>query len=153
MDQTTPEYHSFSNLFLTVTESSLVGVVTEHTFELRSTGDGAEVWRSSVLRANGESCESGERFVGWLTARHVINLLVEIERSGVYEALPMAGLVSGEASEEMTPLVSMKLVATDTEDVRQVFTEVPAEGDAGDLVRVIRNAIDTAQERALTRAG
>lgn len=145
-------YHSFSRLVLTVSESSLEGVRTDHSFELRSTGDGAEVWRSSVLHANGERCESGERYVGWLTSRQVIDLLTDIERSGVYEALPAAGIVSGSATPESSPLVSMRLDSHARQ--RDLLEDVPTDNAlAGSLLRAVRDAVELAQERALVSAG
>jgi hypothetical protein len=135
-----------------VSESSLEGVRTDHTFELRSTGDGAEVWRSSVLHAGGDSCASGSRLVGWLSSRQVIELLVEIERSGVYEALPATGVVPGVADPLITPCVSMRLTNSDAE--RALLDHVPtAHSVANSLVRTVREAVEAAQERALTAAG
>ncbi len=81
---------------MTISEPELGDVTSEHVFELRSTGDGAEVWRSSTLRAPGGECASEPRFVGWLSARRVIDLLDEIQRSGIYEALPAFGLAGGD---------------------------------------------------------
>lgn len=152
MEQPPAEYHSFTCLTLTISDPTLDGVRTDHKFELRSTGRGAEVWRSSVLRAAGGSCESEPRFVGSLTTRQVIELLVEIERSGVYEALPIAGLVQGEAIADQSPLVSMTLSSETVE--RDLLTDVPAdEGSIRRAVQVVKDAIAGAQERALSFAG
>ena len=151
MAESTP-YHSFDRLLLTVSESSLQGVRTDHCFELRSTGAGAEIWRSSVLHAGDDCCTSPERLVGWLTTRQVIELLVEIERSGVYEALPALGIVQGVADPEAQPLVSMELRAGSAQ--RQVLDHVPADEQAVDsVVRAVREAVALAQERALSFAG
>jgi len=145
-------YHGFDRLLLTVSESGLEDVHTDHHFELRSTGRGAEVWRSSVLHAPGGSCASGERLVGYLTARQVIDLLVEIERSGVYEALPAAGLVQGAAMTGGTPLISMELRSDST--TREVLDRVPAEQLASTgVVQAVRDAVALAQERSLSFAG
>lgn len=158
-------YHAFDRLVLTISESSLEGVRTDHRFELRSTGSmrpsaaggratGAEVYRSSVLHANGQACESEERYVGWLTARQVIELLVEIERSGVYEALPALGLVQGGVDHEMLfrPLVSMQLHSH--AEQHTVLQQAPADqASVSGVVRAVREAVALAQERALTVAG
>jgi hypothetical protein len=146
-------YHSFNSLVLTLTESGLDGIATDHSFELRSTGTGAEVWRSSVLHAEGGSCESDPRLIGFLGTRQVIELLVEIERSGIYEALPALGIVDGSVDPTLAPpLVSMRVESA--EQVREVVDHVP--GDAGvvaGVVRAVRDAVAVAQERALTVAG
>lgn len=145
-------FHAFSRLVLTVSESSLVGVRTDHAFELRSAGTGAEVWRSSVLYANGESCESGERYVGSLTSRQVISLLDEIERSGVYEALPALGLVGGSADPSSSPVVSMRLESATREHT--VLDRAPADRPlVHDLHEAVRRRVELAMERALTSAG
>lgn len=145
-------YHSFDRLVLTVSESSLDEIRTDHRFELRSTGRGAEVWRSSILHAAGGTCESDERFVGWLTARQVIELLVEIERSGVYEALPAVGIVQGQVDPEASPLISMQLCSR--ERTRDVLEHVPAaEIAATGVLKAVRDAVALAQERALSFAG
>jgi len=152
MSTRTP-YHGFSRLILTVSESSMAGVRTDHSFELRSTGNGAEVWRSSVLHANGDSVHSGERYCGWLGTRKVIELLDEIERSGVYEALPAVGIVAGETDPEAdAPLVSMRLESATRK--RDLLTEVPNDGAfVNSLVRCVRDAVDLAEEHALSSAG
>lgn len=145
-------FHSFTSLVLTVSESSLEGVRTDHAFELRATEHGAEVWRSSVLHANGERCESDERFVGTLTSRQVIELLEEIERSGVYEALPALGIVEGSTDASQTPVVSMRLVSARRE--RQVLDQVPSDrAIVHDVATAVRRRVDLAMERALTSAG
>lgn len=146
-------YHGFSKLILTVSESSMEGVRTDHSFELRSTGDGAEVWRSSVLHAGGDCVKSEERYCGWLGTRKVIELLTEIERSGVYEALPAVGIVGGAADPESTPpLVSMRLESASRK--RDLLTEVPNDGAfVNSLVRAVRDAVDLAEEHALSSAG
>lgn len=151
--ETAPErFHAFGKLVLTVSESSLAGVRTDHSFELRSNRTGAEVWRSSVLHANGEQCQSGERFVGSLTSRQVIDLLDEIERSGVYEALPAAGIVAGVAEPGTAPVVSMKVVSSTRE--RQVIDRAPADrAIVHDVTEAVRKRVDLAMERALTSAG
>jgi hypothetical protein len=145
-------FHAFSRLVLTVSESSLEGVRTDHAFELRARTAGAEVWRSSVLHANGECCESGERYVGSLTTRQVIELLDEIERSGVYEALPALGLVEGTVDPAATPVVSMSLVSATRE--RQVLDRAPSDrAIVHDVAEAVRRRVDLAMERALTSAG
>ncbi|MEO6867586.1 MAG: hypothetical protein ABI200_06155 [Gaiellales bacterium] len=145
-------FHSFSSLVLTVSESSLEGVRTDHAFELRAQGTGAEVWRTSVLYAGGDSCASDPRFVGTLTSRQVIELLEEIERSGVYEALPTVGLVAGSIDEMTVPLVSMRLVSARRE--RQVLDRVPSDrAVALDISTAVRRRVDLAMERALASAG
>ncbi|MCB0878846.1 MAG: hypothetical protein KDC46_07685 [Thermoleophilia bacterium] len=145
-------FHAFSRLVLTVSESSLEGVRTDHSFELRALHAGAEVWRSSVLHAPGGSCESGERFVGTLTTRQVIDLLDEIERSGVYEALPAMGIVPGATDAETVPLVSMRLESTTRE--RTVIDRAPADRSiVGDVAEAVRRRVDLAMERALSSAG
>lgn len=145
-------FHAFSRLVLTVSESSLEGVRTDHAFELRATRTGAEVWRSSVLYAGGDSCESGERYVGALTSRQVIDLLEEIERSGVYEALPMAGIVDGVADSAQTPVVSMRLESSTRE--RTVLDRAPADrAIVHDVREAVRRRVELAMERALTSAG
>ncbi|MCW2956196.1 MAG: hypothetical protein JWO69_1065 [Thermoleophilia bacterium] len=149
----TPDrFHAFSRLVLTVTESSLDGIRTEHAFELRARDDGAEVWRSSVLYAGGQACESGERYVGSLTSRQVIDLLEEIERSGVYEALPALGLVAGSADPSLAPTVSMHLVSAARE--RRVLDHAPADhAIVHDMTEAVRRRVELAMERALTSAG
>lgn len=153
MRSSEPErFHAFDRLVLTVSESSLEGVRTDHAFELRGVDRGAEVWRSSVLHAGGEQCESGERFVGSLSSRQVIELLEEIERSGVYEALPALGLVAGSAVPGAAPLVSMRLIS-ETRD-RQVLDRAPADrAIVHDVTEAVRRRVDIAMERALTSAG
>lgn len=148
----TDYFHAFSRLVLTVSESSLEGVRTDHAFELRATRTGAEVWRSSVLYAGGDRCESGERFVGSLTSRQVIELLEEIERSGVYEALPALGIVDGSADPGATPVVSMKLESRTRE--RQVLDRAPQDrAIVHDVTEAVRRRVELAMERALTSAG
>lgn len=145
-------FHAFSSLVLTVTESSLEGIRTDHSFELRGVDTGAEVWRSSVLHAGGESCSSGERFVGSLTSRQVIELLEEIEHSGVYEALPALGIVAGAADPSATPVVSMRLVSASRD--RQVLDRAPADrAIVHDVANAVRRCVDMAMEHALTSAG
>lgn len=145
-------FHAFSRLLLTVSESSLEGVRTDHSFELRALAAGAEVWRSSVLHAPGGSCESGERFVGTLTTRQVIELLEEIERSGVYEALPAFGIVEGNADPEATPLVSMRLESAARS--RTLIDRASATRSiVVDVTEAVRRRVDLAMERALTSAG
>lgn len=145
-------FHAFSRLVLTVSESSLEGVRTDHAFELRAIRTGAEVWRSSVLYAGDDSCESGERYVGSLTSRQVIELLEEIERSGVYEALPAVGIVSGVADAGSTPLVSMRLESASQD--RTVLDRAPADrAIVHDVREAVRRRVDIAMERALTSAG
>jgi hypothetical protein len=152
MTGTPPKYHSFDRLQLTISESSMESVRTDHTFELRSTGEGAEVWRWSVLVADGGTCESPERYIGWLGTRKVIDLLEEIRRSGVYEALPAMGIVEGTIDPDATPLVSMRLVSDDAE--RDVLDRAPADtAHVGTALRAVQNAIALAQERALASAG
>lgn len=145
-------FHAFSRLVLTVSESSLQGVRTDHAFELRANRTGAEVWRSSVLYANGESCESDERYVGSLTSRQVIELLEEIERSGVYEALPALGLVDGHADPDTTPVISMRLESATRE--RQVLDRAPQDrAIVHDVTEAVRRRVELAMERALSSAG
>lgn len=153
MPQPDPDrFHAFSRLVLTVSESSLEGIRTDHAFELRANRTGAEVWRSSVLRANGESCESGERFVGSLTSRQVVDLLDEIERSGVYEALPAMGIVEGSTDPGSAPLVSMRVISRTRE--RSLFDRVPSDrGIVHDVTEAVRRRVELAMERALTSAG
>jgi hypothetical protein len=151
----TDRFHAFDRLVLTLVERSMVGVRTELEFELRATRTGAEVWRSSVLHAEGGSCASGERFVGLLTTRQVIELLEDIERSGVYEALPRHGLVDGAArtdDDRAIPMVSMQLFGR--ERAHQVFTDQPADDDVVHYCsEAVRKRVELAMERALTRAG
>ena len=148
-----PQFHSFSRLVLTISESSLEGIRTDHSFELRATAEGAEVWRSSELFAGGDSCASDPRFVGWMTSRQVIDLLVEIERSGVYEALPAMGIVQGEVDPSTSaPRVSMKLTSDSLE--HDVLDQAPSEISlVGSIVRTVRSAVEQAQELALTASG
>ncbi len=153
MTSVDPQFHAFSNLMLTISESSLEGVRTDHSFELRATEHGAEVWRSSELFAGGQSCVSDPRFVGSLTSRQVIDLLVEIERSGIYEALPAMGLVEGVAQPDSAEqLVSMRLTSDSME--HEVLRDAPSDGElVGGLVRTVRAAVEMAQEHALTSSG
>lgn len=153
MQHQEPErFHAFSRLVLTVSESSLEGVRTDHAFELRATRRGAEVFRSSVLHAGGDSCESGERYVGSLTSRQVIDLLEEIERSGVYEALPALGIVDGFADADATPVVSMRVESA--EHRRTVLDRAPADrAIVHDVREAVRRRVELAMERALTSAG
>ncbi len=145
-------FHAFSKLVLTVSESSLEGISTDHSFELRALDRGAEVWRSSILHAPGGSCESDARFVGTLTTRQVVDLLDEIERSGVYEALPAAGIVDGAADPSSTPLVSMRVESTTRE--RTLIDRAPADRSiVADVAEAVRRRVDLAMERALTSAG
>lgn len=145
-------FHAFSSLVLTLSESSLAGVRTDHSFELRGIATGAEVWRSSVLHANGESCESDERFVGTLSTRQVIELLEEIERSGIYEALPAMGIVDGVAEPGAAQVVSMRVVSRSRE--RQVLDRVPSDrAIVQDVTEAVRRRVELAMERALTSAG
>lgn len=145
-------FHAFTRLEMTVSESSFEGVRTDHRFELTSTVDGAEVWRSSELVAPGGTCSSEPRFIGWLTSRQVVELLVEIERSGVYEALPAAGIVPGQVDPDAAPTVSMR-VCSDTME-HEVLDHVPTDAiGVIDVVRVVRSAVELAQERALTASG
>lgn len=151
-DHDPERFHAFTKLVLTVSESSLEGVRTDHAFELRAITTGAEVWRSSVLHAQGDSAHSEERFVGVLSTRQVIELLDEIERSGVYEALPTLGIVAGDADPSVTPVVSMQLVSAARE--RQVLDRVPADrAMVHDVRQAVRRCVDLAMERALTSAG
>lgn len=147
-------FHGFDRLVLTLVESGLEDVRTEHEFQLRATRTGAEVWRSSVLHAPGGSCASGERFVGTLTSRQVVDLLEEIERSGIYEALPAMGIVAGRADASVIdePMVSMRVVSRSHE--HRLFDEQPAShGLVHDLHEAVRRRVELAMERALTCAG
>lgn len=153
MRPTEPErFHAFSRLVLTVSENSLEGVRTDHAFEFRSNRTGAEVWRSSVLFAGDDCVESGERYVGSLTSRQVIELLDEIERSGVYEALPALGIVKGVAEATTEPVVSMRLESASQD--RTVLDRAPADrAIVHDVREAVRRRVDLAMERALTSAG
>lgn len=145
-------FHAFDKLVLTVSESSLEGVRTDHTFELRANRTGAEVWRSSVLHAGGQSCSSEERYVGSLTSRQVIDLLTEIERSGVYEALPTLAIVPGSADPSAAPVVSMQVVSATRE--RTVLDQAPSDrAIVHDVTEAVRKRVDLAMERALCSAG
>lgn len=146
-------YHAFNKLVLTITESSLEGVRTEHSFELRAAQDGAEVWRSSVMFAEGGSVSSDERFVGSLNTRQVIDLLDEIERTGVYEALPTVGIVEGSVDPDAAvPMVSMSVVSDTTE--RTILRNARADRSiVNDVTTAVRRRVDLAMERALTSAG
>lgn len=151
-DRTPDRFHAFDRLVLTVSEHSLVGVRTDHAFELRAIHDGAEVWRSSVLHAGGERCESGERYVGSLTTRQVIELLEDIERSGVYEALPAAGLVDGMPDPETARVVTMAVASSAQE--RTVIDRAPADGAVvHDVTEAVRRRVELAMELALASAG
>lgn len=144
--------HAFTRLELTLSESSFEGVRTDHCFELRAIARGAEVWRSSVLHADGGSCASEERFVGTLGTRQVIELLDEIERSGVYEALPALGLVAGAVVPGREPTVTMRLVSASLE--RTVLEDAPADrAIVKDVADAVRRRIELAMERALSSAG
>lgn len=145
-------FHAFDGLVLTLSEHSLEGVRTDYEFALRATDAGAGVWRSSVLHGPHGSCASGERFVGSLTSRQVIELLEEIQRSGIYEALPALGLVTGSTDPDAAPTVSMRLLSRTRE--RQVLDHAP--GDRAivhDVTEAVKRCVDLAMERALTSAG
>lgn len=145
-------FHAFSCLELTLSDSALDGVRTDHVFELRATPVGADVWRSSVLHAAGGSCSSGERFVGRLSTRRVIDLLAEIERTGVYEALPNLGIVAGSVDPEQHPTVTMRLTAAARS--RLLLDRAPAEREVvHELSEAVRRCIELAMEHALTSAG
>ena len=152
-------YHAFTELVLTIHEPLLAGVRTEHRFELRAADNGAEVWRaSSVIAGDGDgdaAVDSEPRLVGVLTTRKVVELLTEIERSGIYEALPAMGMVEGVAAPEGDddrPLVSMRVQSTERR--RDLIDRAPADDRlVDDVVRIVRAAVDEAAERALTRAG
>lgn len=153
VDLSAPELlHRFTLLVLTLAEPGFDGIVTEHGFELRAVDRGAEVWRRSVLRTAGDQCSTDALYVGWLSTRRVISLLVEIERSGVYEALPSCGLVAGATVSGHAPVVTMRLVSPVLD--RVVLENVPADGtQVRSVVRAIRGAVELAQEHALTAAG
>jgi hypothetical protein len=105
-----------------------------------------------VLFAGGDAVESGERYVGALTSRQVIDLLEEIERSGVYEALPAMGIVDGAVDASSTPVVSMR-VESDTRE-RTVLDRAPADrAIVHDVREAVRRRVELAMERALTSAG
>lgn len=143
-------FHAFDSLMLTLVERSLEHVRTELRFQLRATRTGAEVWRSSILHAPGGTCESGERFVGSLTSRQVIELLEEIERSGVYEALGTLEIVDGAPTDE--PTVSMSVASRTRE--HHLFHEQPASHTlVHDLSEAVRRRVELAMEHALTCAG
>lgn len=151
-DSTPLRFHAFQRLVLTITESSIDGVSTDLVVELRSVGGLVEVWRSSTLVAGGDTCSSGERCLGTLAPRHVVELLEEIERSGIYEALPALGIVDGAASDELAPRASMRVESASRR--HDVMSDVPADAVVvGDVVRAVRERVELAQERALTRAG
>ena len=144
--------HGFSRLVLVVSDESFEDVRTDHSFELRAVEGGAEVWRSSVLHAPGGTCESGERYLGSLGTRQVVELLEQIRRTGIYEALPTLDVVQGSADPQATPTVTMRLEGASSE--RDVLAEVPADRQvARSLVQVVREAVEDAQERSLTVAG
>lgn len=154
--------HAFTELVLTIHEPTLSGIRTEHRFELRARERGAEVWRASSVIATpargypgeGMSVDSEPRLVGVLTTRQVVELLTEIERSGVYEALPALGLVEGAALPEgdERPLISMRVCSS--ERSRELIDHAPADHRlVDDVVRIVRAAVDDAAERALTHAG
>ena len=92
--------------------------------------------------------------VGSLTSRQVVDLLEEIERSGIYEALPALGLVAGDVDPSSVdePVVSMRVVSRSHE--HRLFDEQPAShGVVHDLSEAVRKRVELAMERALTCAG
>lgn len=155
MSVTEPDrFHAFNRLVLTLVERTFEKIRTEYTFELRATKNGAEVWRSSVLHAPGGTCESEERFVGKLTSRQIVDLLDEIERSGIYEALPLQGIVQGSVdnSDIKEPLVSMSVHSQTHEHT--LFEQQPASYEiVHDISEAVRKRVDIAMERALTYSG
>ncbi|MCZ4496101.1 MAG: hypothetical protein JWM25_684, partial [Thermoleophilia bacterium] len=93
-----------------------------------------------------------ERYVGSLTSRQVNDLLQEIERSGVYEALPTLGIVPGIVDASVETTVSMQLVSATQE--RQVLDHEPADrAIVHDVAEAVRRRVEQAMERALTSAG
>lgn len=149
-------FHAFTSLVLTLSERSLDQVRTEHEFLFQATRTGAEVWRSSVIHGPGGSCSSGDRFVGTLNSRQVVDLLHEIERSGVYEALPLqCGEAGGDVVDTefiVEPYVSMRVASASRE--HRLFDEQPASNAiVHDLSEAIRKRVELAMERALTCAG
>lgn len=150
--QEAPRLHSFTQLTLTIHEVALVGVRTDHRFELRSAPGGAEVWRSSTITGPHGSVDAEWRYIGALSSRRVIELLEEIRRSGLYDALPALGIVDGDVDPATRPRVSMTL--TGSNDQRNLLDEAPQDVSlVADLVRTIRAAIEQAQENALTASG
>ncbi|MCW2950092.1 MAG: hypothetical protein JWN41_1105 [Thermoleophilia bacterium] len=151
--QPQPEwFYAFAGLVLTLSECSIEGVCTDHEFTLQATRTGADVFRASVLHGPGGSCFSGERFVGSLTSRQVIELLETIVQSGVYEALPAMGLVAGATDPDASPTVSMRLLSRERE--HQVLDHAPADrAIVSDVTEAVRRCVDLAMERALTSGG
>jgi hypothetical protein len=150
MPPQTPEYHAFNRLVLTICDPPIGEVQSEHTIELRAIDSGAEIWRASRLHSCGEPCASELRYIGTMSSRQVIDLLTDLERSGIYEALPSSQMVPHEDVD--CALVSMDL--TSQAQVRNVLVDAPA--DAGIVRRVVhtvRSAVAMAQERALSWAG
>lgn len=143
-----PRYHSFSRLVLTISDPPVGEVQSEHTIELRATTAGAEIWRASRLHSGGEPCASELRYIGTMSSRQVIDLLIDLERSGIYEALPSSAL----ETEERCALVTMHLHGARAS--HEVLVDAPAdEGLVRRVVQSVRSAVAAAQERALSWAG
>lgn len=151
-----PLYHSFDRLTLTIHESGLADVRTDQRFELRSSHGGAEVWRSSSIVGPGGRMDSDWRYIGPLSPRRVIALLEAVQRSGIYDELPLLRLaaptVDGHMEESPALRVSMDLASED--GLYCLLDNVSHEASiVSSLVRTIRNAIEQAQEDSLTSAG
>lgn len=141
-----PTYDSFRNLVLTVRDAPVDAVTTVRRYELRAGGKGAEVWITSALEAGGEIGDADPRFCGWLTSRQVIELLIELERSGIYD------LPDPVSHDNAVSLVSMRLSAA--RRTHDVIDRAPAdEGCVSRVVGEIVRLIGQAQERALVFAG
>ena len=144
-----PRVHSFNALVLEVDQPDLLGVAARQVFELRSAANGAEVWRCSELQGGElDDVRPEAMYVGRLSSRRVIELLTEIERSGIYEeALEDDGL------DPTCARVSLTLKSVDG-DARPVLEQAPADHElVSFVVKAIHRTVAIAQERSLAAAG
>jgi hypothetical protein len=96
--------------------------------------------------------DSDWRYIGPLTSRRVIYLLESIQRSGIYDELPLLSLAVPELDDPRTLRVSMDLASED--GLHCLLDNVSHEASiVSGLVRTIRAAIEQAQEDSLTSAG
>lgn len=142
-----PTFDAFRSLVLTVTEPPVGSVRTVRTYELRSERGGASIWLASGLDTGDCVCDDEPRFRGRLSSRQVIELLVELERSGIYELEPSTAGVSSSGA-----IVSMQLSAR--QRTHDVIARAPADdGCVRRVVAEIIRVVGQAQEHALVWAG
>ncbi len=142
--------HAFRSLVLQVVQPDILGMATFQSFELRAEahGAGAEVWRASGI-SGGELADVRPEpmYVGRLGSRLVVELLSDLERSGLYET------ALAEPCDDPT-MARVTLRLGGPEGSHAILSDAPAEEElVASVVRAIHTAVGIAQERSLAAAG